>query len=302
MATPFTSFGYPETIEGGEWPIVAPVLAASPYGVEGGWFASPVPGVRQMRIGPGEGWGRGIYDTLAVQQTVEFTLVPNGSRFDLIALRRNWDTEESNLVVIPGGENPIIPAWPARKTYRADNQDDQPLWLVEVKANSTFGQIIDLRVWATTGGAVANHTAALQYLNAPGTQIRVGDAMWSRTFDALGGPKWVASTMDDTSWLPFAGVLNGFTASQEPDVILYYRRLNGVVHLRGSLRRAAATTDFTTALILPVGFRPSFPIWHQPRDGVTVVVLPGGAIQVLMNAPLIGGAAVALGGISFPVI
>jgi hypothetical protein len=56
--------------------------------------------------------------------------------------------------------------------------------------------------------------------------------------------------LSDSTWIRVTSFLNGYTAAQP----VYYRRINGIVYLRGQLYNANPGQD---AFVLPVGYRPS---------------------------------------------
>ena len=59
-----------------------------------------------------------------------------------------------------------------------------------------------------------------------------------------------SSTTGDSGWIQITSFTNSFTATNN----VYYRKLNGVVWIRGSVMNGTANT---TAFTLPSGYRPS---------------------------------------------
>lgn len=126
-------------------------------------------------------------------------------------------------------------------------------------------------------------------LNADPKITRVG--AWFQIVQSIGGPtRWLISDPeirrvdDDTGWIT-PSLLNDFT--NNPGSVAY-RRLNGVVFLKGELLRTTAPTSSTTAFQLPSGFRPAarqrVVNWGSsgdPTQATFLTVLASGNVDVL---------------------
>jgi len=203
-----TSIGYAGTVDYDDWSILV-ARAGSEYGILGAqsFEATAGSGDRAVAISAGEAIGHGIRDLSDDTVTVTGTPVSSGSRWDLIALRRDWEAGESTIVIIPGSASRAIPGAPGRKTDPAVTQDDQPLWLVRFAAGQTAVQeFVDLRLWVGAGGLVARHVMVRDYLNRVGTMVMIQGAAWVLDFNSSGLPAWNASSIAPSgSLVPFAG-------------------------------------------------------------------------------------------------
>ena len=240
-----TSVGYAGTITDSNWRRMATAAVGSLYGVDD--FASFRPtagtGDRAVSLAPGGAFGLGVRDESDAPIVVTGAAVSSGSRWDLIVLRRNWGTKVTSAVIVPGSATRALPT---RNTgFGALN--DQPIALVRFAAGQTRVQeIIDLRCIPADAGVVAFDTLSRSYLDRVGTQVRIGNFLWTRTVDALGSPTWVyVDVTPDTGWTSMAlndGWTGGFSQ---------IRRAGGMVSLRLFRSRAQGWTP-------PVGtlFRP----------------------------------------------
>lgn len=180
MPVTFISNGYSPYV-GDSWPAAHPSIGLSKYGVHSPthWQVTAVAGQdRTVSIAAGMGHGVGVTDKTADPQPIQLDPSDAGPRWDLIALRRDWNTAESKFVKVNGG--------PTRKVTLARNStpgniDDQPLALVKVDGAQPL-EIVDLRTWAGDGGTiVANDEMVKEFLNKAGTQITINGAGWTRT-------------------------------------------------------------------------------------------------------------------------
>ncbi|GAP53952.1 hypothetical protein AHiyo6_05170 [Arthrobacter sp. Hiyo6] len=140
----------------------------------------------------GKAHGHGVTDEAAIDEVVQCDTLASGTRWDLIAVRRNWQPSlggPSTLVAIQAGTTAEIPA--ARKVGPGV-EDDQPIALVKwVGGLSAPQQIIDLRVWPAAGGMVAADDIARTYLDQIGTRVKIGSNTWSYEILANDIPGWV---------------------------------------------------------------------------------------------------------------
>lgn len=131
-------------------------------------------------VSKGRAHGWGITDEALEDQVVQCDTISEGVRWDLIAVRRNWQPAAggpSTLVSIPAGSTAEIPA--ARKVGPGV-EDDQPLALVKWKGGlSAPDQFIDLRCWAGNGGMFAKDDLVRTYLTQPGSEVSINGVPWS---------------------------------------------------------------------------------------------------------------------------
>lgn len=175
MATPPVSYGYPGSINAAALATWLPAAAAARFSVVGpdDWRVSVLGGLdRGIRINAGTGCGDGVMDVTAEYETVSLPLVVSGSQWFLVVRRRNWATPATtNLAVIAGTAERKLPA----RSNNPGFESDQPLALCRVQAGQTLVQeIVDLRCWGGNGGLVAADALALDYLDRPGADVRVG--------------------------------------------------------------------------------------------------------------------------------
>lgn len=199
MAVTFTSNGYDTTTANPytefAWADAHPSIGLAKYGVRSplDWKVTAVAGAdRTVSISAGKGFGHGVTDATAANDTIQLDTISSGSRWDLIAVRRDWTPTagESRFVKVNGGATAVIPGG---RMVGPGNIDDQPIALVQVTAGQTQPtSIIDLRTWAGDGGGlVANHDLVRSFLNSPGTRIVIDGADWLRRAGANDTPEWV---------------------------------------------------------------------------------------------------------------
>jgi hypothetical protein len=184
-----TSRGYTGTIDYADWATVATHMGGS-YSVFGeqSFVLSAGEGDREVVIGPGTAAGAGIIDVSDSSVSLSGESVTSGSRWDMVVLHREWGVvNATSLQLVTGGSSKALPA---RETSPG-TEDDQPLYLVRFTAGQTAVQeIVDLRVWRGDAGLVANDLMVRDYMNRPGTQVRVGTSEWWRVL-VSGTPTWI---------------------------------------------------------------------------------------------------------------
>lgn len=188
-----TSKGYTGTVDYADWAELTDRLGAQ-YSVFDNAFNATVVsgGTRQVSIGTGIASGKGIRDNNDAAVTLAGASVASGDRYDLIALRRNWGTKVSQLVLIAGGPSRVLPA----RNTNPGVLDDHPLWLVRFSAGQTLPQeLIDLRVWHGDGGCVAKDNLVRSFLTRIGTRIWVQGITWVYGFNAAGVATWVPDSV-----------------------------------------------------------------------------------------------------------
>jgi len=196
MAVEFISKGYdptsnPYTAEG--WADTHPSIGLAKYGVRspGDWKVTAVASQdRTVAIAAGRGFGHGVTDKTFAIETIQLNPITSGSRWDLIACRRDWTTTGvSSFAKVNGGAAAVIPGG---RNSNAGGIDDQPLALVQVTANQAQPTaIIDLRTWSGDGGGiVANHDLVRSFLNTAGTRIQINGINWVRRVGANDTNEW----------------------------------------------------------------------------------------------------------------
>ncbi|HVH54481.1 MAG TPA: hypothetical protein VNA32_10180, partial [Actinomycetota bacterium] len=162
------------------------------YGVlgDGDFKVTAVTGAdRTVSIATGSAWGKGVFDTNSANITIQLDTISTGTRWDLIAIHRNWSGAGGTTTVIKinGSSSKAIPA----RSTDPGNLDDQPLALVQVTAGQTQPTaIVDLRVWAGNGGSHASDVLALNYLTRLGAQVTIAGEEWGYLHNPAGTPAW----------------------------------------------------------------------------------------------------------------
>lgn len=147
---------------------------------------TPGPGPMQVTVVAGRAAGWAILDDLPEEEVLTATA---GTRWDTVAIRRDWAAKTSTLVILAGTAAEAIVRDPDAMTPGV--LDDQPIALVRWAAAQTVPQqIVDLRIWSGTGGAYAADPRVRDYANELGTRIRTGNSLWERVRIA-GTPTWV---------------------------------------------------------------------------------------------------------------
>lgn len=188
-----TSTGFEGTVDYAEWATLTSHMGAQ-YGVieKDSFAVSAGSGDRVVNVQPGTAAGQGILDVSDAVTPLVGAPVASGNRWDLVALRRDWSTSTSTLVLIQGGSSASIPA----RSTTPGVEDDQPLALVRFAAGQTAVQeVIDLRVWHGDGGLAARHLLVRDYLNRIGTRIWIQGVTWVIGFDATGNVTWVPDSV-----------------------------------------------------------------------------------------------------------
>jgi len=184
-----TSKGYGGTVDYADWAVMTAHFGArySVFGAES-FQAAVGSGDREVTLLAGSAAGPGIYDVSNATVTVTGASVSAGSRWDLVALRRDWAAETTTPVIITGTSTRALPA--GRQTAIGD-VDDQPLWLVRFAAGQTAVQeLIDLRCWHGPGGMFAKDLLVRDYLDKVGTVVRVAGVDWQRNLNSVGTEVW----------------------------------------------------------------------------------------------------------------
>lgn len=200
------------------WADAHPSIGLATYGVRspGHWKVTAVAGQdRTVSIAAGMGFGHGVTDRTFDNETIQLDTISSGSRWDLIAVRRDWTPTAgvSKFVKVNGGATAVIPGG---RLYGPGNIDDQPLALVQVTSGQTQPTgFIDLRTWAGDGGGlIAAHDLVRSFLNQTGTRININGIDWIRRAGTNDTPEWVKiSETGKVSLFGTASALNGTAAA-----------------------------------------------------------------------------------------
>lgn len=130
-----TSAGYDETVTETSWAGLSQVLGST-AGVRGSGdlAVSGVAGVRTVQVAAGTAHGWGIQDVLDAAETVTLTANTGSvTRYDTIALQRDWGTNTTSVVAVAGGSTAAL----AALTVTPGVLTQQPLGIVPVAAGAT---------------------------------------------------------------------------------------------------------------------------------------------------------------------
>lgn len=184
-----TSIGYDGSVVEGNWVTLSSLLGGTYRMADDiNAYKATAAGVgdRAVTFAPGTAYGRGVAAINDADITVNLGAVPSGSRWDLVALRRDWSTNVTSVQVVQGGSTKAIPV-----RNEGHPLDDQPLCLIRVASGSTtIQEIADLRVWGGFGSYVARDPLVLEYMTALGSRVRIGDLEWVRIVSDLGAAAW----------------------------------------------------------------------------------------------------------------
>lgn len=252
----FDSVGYAGSVGWAEWAQMAKSLGAD-YAVAGETdlavtIADATAGT--VRVAPGSGTGRGVTDTMVEAEEILSGLTTPSTWYTIV-LRRDWTggpgAEVTSLVVLAGGSSEGIA--PGRQVG-AGVVDDQPLALVQ-RGASGLAMVRDLRCWWGNGGVAVASVAALAYLGAVGSVVRVdavayerrpGGAGWTRvstdTADLVGDPVPVVRGGTGAATAGGARTALGITA----DVLGAFRRLWG----RGAPAQAGSAPSVASPFLM----------------------------------------------------
>lgn len=247
-----TSVGYTGTVGDKDWAKLIPRAGGVTQGVDD--FAalrvSISSGTREVAVAPGIAWASGVMAASSGIEALTLASVPSGVRWDLIVLRYNWATRVTSLAVVPGGSAKLIPS----RANTPGTVVEQPLALCRVNAGQPAVQeVVDLRCVPGDDGLIAFDDLALSYLTRVGTQVRIGDVLWTRTVNAAGAPLWASMDVTNTGWV------NATLGPKWAAVTNYpvrVRRIGSIAHLRGAVR-ATAGANYENLATVPAAFRPT---------------------------------------------
>lgn len=291
-----------EGVKEGTWAASAP-SRGSLYGVEGAndfaLTAHPTTPYA-VNIAAGSAWGNGIWDEFTGVTTVTSTAPANNvTRWDLIAIRRDWQPTgggPSSLRAVAGNATQAIPAG---RENRPGIVADQPLWLVQWRGGATQPiTIIDLRAWAGPGGVEIAHILARNYLAFPGAAVKLGDLTYRYERGANNVWSWGTGDVTWTDMTPgttpgVAGVRAAGAWARVGATPLQARLVAGgsLIQMRGELNYINTGTptylpgEGTQVAILPAGMRPAAQAFilgstNTYRSTLLYVVNPNGNITL----------------------
>lgn len=303
MAVEFTSHGYDTTATTQyteiAWADAHPSIGLAKYGVRSPmhWKVTAVAGQdRTVTIAAGKGFGHGVTDSTYANDTIQLDTISSGSRWDMIAVRRDWTPTAglTKFVKVNGGATAVIPGG---RNSNPGGIDDQPLALVQVTAGQTQPTaIIDLRTWSGDGGAVVGaHDLVRTFLNATGTRLWINGIDWIRRVGANDTPEWVRVgdvTVADAGWalLPMAQAFNHHTSDGWSGLKVGVR--SGWVSVTGAVSRATPWETGLTCAIVPAGLRPTTRIQgtnnaYVGPEGNISLAAGSGAVSFSLTWPLV---------------
>lgn len=217
-----TSVGYGGTMTEDNMSTWAVVTGGAQYGVSGpdDWRATPVAaGDRLVQIEKGRGFAFGVFDETPAAAQIQLATQPSGSRYDVVVARRNWAgaggiTSFDAITATAAGDLPASRAKRMPAGLPVNTTDEQPLAIFKVTAGQSVPELVaDLRVWHANGGAFARSEKVLQYLDAPGTSVLIGQDRWHRVVSSTGVESWSMSKEYGADLFgtgsPIAGVIDG---------------------------------------------------------------------------------------------
>lgn len=188
------SRGYPGLVTASDYAILSrhqgqtyAVMAYNHYAATAGT------GDRGVAISVGTAIGHGVMveNTGASVNLNADVMGSAGSRWDTVALERDWANKTSQLVILKGTSAKAISG--SRLQNVGTGKDHQPLWLIRVENGKTaIQEFVDLRVWQQDSGLFAADPMARDYLNALGTDMLCKNGVrYIRVLDTTSGmPVW----------------------------------------------------------------------------------------------------------------
>jgi hypothetical protein len=295
----FTSIGYDGSVNERQWAELVPSVGSSTYGVKGAGDlkVTAVPGQPGVvSVAAGSGWGHGVYDTQPTNTTIACDSITSGTRWDLIALRRDWQPlagGPTTVAKVTGTTDKVIPG---TRKQSPGVEDDQPLALVQWTAGQTQPTaIIDLRCWAGNGGLVANDELALTYLAKLGAAVRIGPTLWAYRPGANDVPSWAKvadNKFADVPWtnMPMAQGFDPVTTDGWSG--LKYAVKGGWVMVNGAVRRSTPWGSGMTVAVMPSAYKPAHLIQGtnnaqcEPSVGNIGIPAGSGAVSFSLTWPL----------------
>ncbi|HEX9088399.1 MAG TPA: hypothetical protein VF867_12835, partial [Arthrobacter sp.] len=212
-----TSIGYDGTVDETEWTKLMGDAARSTYGIVGrnDWKVTAHPTLSLgVSVATGSGWGQGVYDTSSTTVSLSGASISSGSRWDMVVARRNWSGTGgvTSFAMITGTATKALPT----RNSSPGALDDQPIALVQFTAGQTAPTaLVDLRVWAGTGGGlVATEILARDYNADVGTRMFINGEDWVSGLNSSGAQTWIRiSAMASVQLYALGGALLGSGAT-----------------------------------------------------------------------------------------
>lgn len=200
------SVGYDGTVTESQWSILSPYQGA-PYAISGAndlAVTANASATLAVNIAVGSAYGYGVLDTNTAQITLALGTIASGTRWDLIAMRRNWNTNTSAVVAIPGTATKVVPS----RNTTPGTLDDQPLALVQVTAGQTVPTaVVDLRVFPGKTFTTTDLMGLPSDVATRGAQAYVGATHYRRDYDITQNLAWLS----DAAIIPVGTDLNTIT-------------------------------------------------------------------------------------------
>jgi hypothetical protein len=262
-----TNIGFAGPVDTADWYYLNSVAAGTTYGVEAVSNAavSIKTGTdRTVSISPGNLWGRGVFTKSTAVESVTLPAAPaSGSRWDMIVLRRDWAAKASTFTYVKGSTQKVLPT----RTTNAGVLDEQPLALVRIEAGkSDVQEVVDLRCYASMGGATARDELALGYLARTGARVIVGSQEyqywdtigWSKKYNSL-DTGWVNGTFV-SGWGSYSGSVAYIQCRKAALGQGYMVEVRARFSRTGSTIAAASSGNISNVQFgrLPTGFSPTF--------------------------------------------
>lgn len=188
------SRGYPGLVTASDYAILSrhqgqtyAVMAHNHYAATAGT------GDRGVSISTGTAIGHGVMveNTGSSVNLNADVMSSAGSRWDTVALERDWVSKTSTLVILKGTTAKAISG--ARLQNVGTGKDHQPLWLIRIENGKTaIQEWVDLRVWQQDSGLYAADPMARDYMNMLGTDMLCKNGIrYIRVLDTASGlPVW----------------------------------------------------------------------------------------------------------------
>ena len=188
MATPPLSYGYPKAaLDAAHLPIWLQPLSRFSVAGPSDWEVTRLPSIdRGLTVAAGEGSGDGVTDFFEESDTLALPYPSMASQWYLIVRRRNWaGFGTTKTVAIPGTSERKMPI----RSDQPGVESDHPLALVRVtQKDTTVQDVVDLRVWANNGGVEAKDRLVLDFLNTPGSAVKIGSVI--AKYELVGNGAW----------------------------------------------------------------------------------------------------------------
>ncbi|SDD40581.1 hypothetical protein [Auraticoccus monumenti] len=141
------AWGFDGTLTETDWAWLAPQLGV-PYAVsEGLDLQVNLTNRTRTIVGVGSGHAYGVRYQLTAEEVRDLVPPTSGSRWDMVALRINWQTNKGEVVVVQGGSSRALPAGRQRSP---GTLFDVPLVLARLQAGEArIMEWVDLRLGAS---------------------------------------------------------------------------------------------------------------------------------------------------------